>query len=127
MNRGTFPSYTFKENGLISSRNRRTLPTICGKTQVSKITRRLRSANRRLTGGAFLTRRIDRSELRLDHFTDKLAESPSRLPAKCLANLVRATDEPVRFRRSIECRTVLHIFLPWKIDNGESRLDKFAH
>ncbi len=71
--------------------------------------------------------RIDRSELRLDHFVGKLAKSPPGLPAKCLANLVCATDEPGWFCRSIKCRIMLHIFLPWKIDNGKSRLDKFAH
>jgi hypothetical protein len=38
MNWGTFPSYTFKKNGHITSRNGEILPIICGKTQVSKST-----------------------------------------------------------------------------------------
>src|SRR6266536_1863816 len=39
MNRGTLPSYTFKKNECIASRNGENLSIICGKTQVSKITR----------------------------------------------------------------------------------------
>ena len=36
--------------------------------------------------------RIDRSELRRNHFVDKLTKSSSGLPAKYFANLIRATD-----------------------------------
>src|SRR5439155_27248183 len=35
MNRGTPPSYTFKKNRRITSRNGEILPIICGKTQLS--------------------------------------------------------------------------------------------
>src|SRR6476620_7616643 len=76
---------------------------------------------------SFLVKRIDRGELRLNHFADKLAKGPSRFPAKRLANLVRATHEPSRFYRAIKSRIMLHVFPPWKIDNGESRFDEFAH
>jgi hypothetical protein len=74
-----------------------------------------------------LTTRIDHSELRLNHFVGKLSKSSRGLPAKSFANLIRATDEPGWFCRPIKRRIMLHIFLPWRVNNSESRLDKFAH
>jgi hypothetical protein len=71
--------------------------------------------------------RIDRGELRLNHFADKLAKSSCGLPAKVFANLIRATGQPRWFCRPIKRRIMLHVFLSWKVNNSESRLDKFAH
>ena len=77
--------------------------------------------------GRVLPARIDRGEFRLNHFADKLAKSSSGLPAKFFANLIRASDQPGRFCRSIKHRVMLHVFLPWKVNNSESRFDEITH
>src|SRR6266496_1072684 len=53
-----------------------------------------RSPNGPGCGQRLLTPRIDRSELRLNHFVGKLAKSSRGAPAKYFANLIRATDQP---------------------------------
>jgi hypothetical protein len=74
-----------------------------------------------------LLARIDRGKLRLNHFVDKLAKSSPGLPAKFFANLVRATDQSRWFCGAIKRPIMPYVFLPWKVNKGESRLDKFAH
>src|SRR6266480_6760637 len=54
-----------------------------------------------------LTTRIDRVELRLNHFVDKLAKSPAGPPANFFPNLIRATDQPCWF-----CRSIKHRIMP---------------
>src|SRR6059058_5276201 len=73
-----------------------------------------------------LITRIDRGELRLNHFADKLAKSACGLPAKSFANLFRATGQPGRFCRPIKRSIMLHVFLPWKVKNSESRFDEIT-
>jgi hypothetical protein len=68
----------------------------------------------------------DRGELRLNHFADKLAKIPCGLPAKYLANLVGATGQPRWFCRPIKRRIMLHVFLPWKVNNIESRFNEIT-
>ena len=58
---------------------------------------------------------------------DELAKNSSRLPAKPLLNFIRTTYQPGWLSWSIKGGIVLHVFLPRKIDNRESRFDKFAH
>src|SRR5438094_7194413 len=74
-----------------------------------------------------LIARIDRGELCLNHFVDKLPKSPAGFPAKYLANLISATDQPCWFCRPIKRRIMLHVFLPWKVNNGESRFGEITH
>ena len=78
-------------------------------------------------GQRLLTTRIDGVELRLNHFPDKIVKSSCGLPAKFFANLIRATVQPCWFCRPIKRRIMLDVFLPWKINNSESRFDEFAH
>jgi len=73
-----------------------------------------------------LITRIDRGELRRNHFADKLAKSSYGLPAKFFANLIRATGQPCWFCRPIKRRIMLHVFLPWKGNYMKDASNKFV-
>src|SRR4051794_36899017 len=66
-----------------------------------------------VTRQRLLVTRIDRSELRLNHFANKLAKISRGLPAKYFANLICATYQLDWLCRPFKRRVVLHIFLPW--------------
>jgi len=76
--------------------------------------------------GRVLPARIDRGELRLNHFADKLAKGSCGLPAKFFANLIRATGRPCWFCRPIKRRIMLHVFLPWKGNYMKDASNKFV-
>jgi hypothetical protein len=52
---------------------------------------------------------------------------PAGLPAKFFANLIRATAQPCWFCQPIKYRIMFHVFLPWKVNNSESRFDEITH
>ena len=54
--------------------------------------RKLPAAHSAVAIGTLVTR-IDDCELRLDHLANKLTKTPLGLPAKCSADLVRATHQ----------------------------------